>query len=81
MSGNPFDCVRCEEVMQPYMDRILSATEMREVEGHLDRCRHCRGAYRLEEQLHVVVRKAADEHMDPELKRKLIALRTPLVDR
>lgn len=80
MSGSPFGCVKCEEVLQQYVDRILSDEEVAEVEAHLERCRHCRGAYKFEERLHQLVRLAADEqHMDPALKQKLLALRTPLL--
>jgi predicted anti-sigma-YlaC factor YlaD len=71
-------CAHCEEMMQPYLDRILTDQEMAEAEAHLDECESCRRRYRFEESLRVYVRKAVDEQMRPELKQKLAALRIPL---
>ena len=31
-------CAHCEEMMQPYLDHILSEEEMVEAEAHLDDC-------------------------------------------
>jgi mycothiol system anti-sigma-R factor len=71
-------CDKCEEVMQPYLDRVLDEAERAEAQGHLDGCGYCRKRYRFEESLRVFVRKACSEEMPPELKQKLAALRTPL---
>jgi mycothiol system anti-sigma-R factor len=71
-------CERCEEVMQPYLDRVLSESERAEAERHLDECGSCRRRYRFEENLRQFVRRCCDEPMPVELKRKLAALRTPL---
>ena len=71
-------CAHCEEMMQPYLDHILSDEEMREAETHLDECEWCRKRYRFEESLRVFVRHACSEPMRPELKARLAALRTPL---
>ena len=71
-------CGHCEEMMQPYLDRILTDEEMAEAEAHLDECSHCRRRYRFEESLRVYVRQAVSEQMPPELKEKLAALRIPL---
>jgi anti-sigma factor (TIGR02949 family) len=72
-------CAHCEEVMQPFMDRVLTDTERAEAEAHLDECSYCRKRYRFEENLRVFVRQAvASEPMPVELKRKLAELRTPL---
>ncbi len=71
-------CGHCEEMMQPYLDRILTDEEMAEAETHLDECAHCRRRYRFEESLRVYVRQAVSEQMRPELKEKLAALRIPL---
>ena len=72
-------CAHCEEVMQPYMDRVLTDVERAEAEAHLDGCAYCRKRYRFEENLRVFVRQAvASEPMPVELKQKLAALRTPL---
>jgi len=72
-------CAKCEEVLQPYLDRELTDAERAEAEAHLDDCSYCRKRYRFEESLRRYVRDAAAEQMPPELKAKLAALRTPLV--
>jgi anti-sigma factor (TIGR02949 family) len=74
--GDP--CEKCEEVLQPYLDRELSESERREAETHLDACEYCRKRYRFEERLRMYVRQACSEEMPPELKAKLTALRTDL---
>jgi anti-sigma factor (TIGR02949 family) len=72
-------CAHCEEVMQQFMDRVLTDAERAEAESHLDGCTYCRKRYRFEETLRVFVRQAvASEPMPVELKQKLLALRTPL---
>ena len=71
-------CLHCEEMMQPYLDRILTDEEMAEAEEHLSECEHCRRRYRFEESLRVYVQKAAAEQMPPALRQKLSALRIPL---
>ena len=71
-------CLHCEEMMQPYLDRILTDEEMAEAEDHLAECEHCRRRYRFEESLRVFVRKAAAEQMSPALRQKLSTLRIPL---
>ena len=73
-----WDCEQCEEMLQPYLDRVLTDDEMRTAESHLDGCDYCRRRYRFEESLRQYVRVAAAEPMPPELKAKLAALRTPL---
>jgi hypothetical protein len=79
MMGHPDDpCLHCEEMMQPYLDHILSEEEMREAELHLDECDWCRRRYRFEESLRVYVRQAVSEPMPAALKLKLAALRIPL---
>jgi anti-sigma factor (TIGR02949 family) len=71
-------CDRCEEMLQPYLDRELTEAERNEAEQHLDGCSYCRKRYRFEEHLRRYVRQAAIEEMAPELKQKLASLRTPL---
>ncbi|MFL5951441.1 MAG: anti-sigma factor family protein [Gaiellaceae bacterium] len=72
-------CAHCEEVMQPFMDRVLTDAERADAESHLEECSYCRKRYRFEESLRVFVRQAvAGEPMSVELKRKLADLRTPL---
>ena len=72
-------CAKCEEVLQPYLDRELSDAEMAEAEAHLDLCSYCRKRYRFEVHLRRYVRQAVAEPMPPQLKEKLSALRTPLL--
>jgi anti-sigma factor (TIGR02949 family) len=71
-------CEKCEEVLQPFLDRELTEAEYREAEAHLDECSYCRKRYRFEASLRRYVRQAWVEGMPPELKEKLAALRTPL---
>jgi anti-sigma factor RsiW len=71
-------CEKCEEMMQPFLDGSLSTAEVQEAEGHLERCQWCAKRYRFEEKLRHYVRVATSETMSPELKAKLLALRTPL---
>jgi anti-sigma factor (TIGR02949 family) len=78
MRGTFDPCEKCEELMQPYLDRALSEEERQEAERHLQGCPHCEKRYRFEESLRVFVRQVCSEQMPPELKAKLAALRTPL---
>jgi anti-sigma factor RsiW len=71
-------CTHCEEMMQPYMDRVLTDTERAEAETHLEDCAYCRKRYRFEGKLRQFVRQAVQEPMSVELKTKLAGLRTPL---
>jgi len=71
-------CAKCEELLQPFLDRELNDAERAEAERHLDGCSYCRKRYRFEEQLRRFVRRAVVEEMSPDLKAKLAALRTPL---
>jgi anti-sigma factor (TIGR02949 family) len=80
MSGFAEDpCERCEELLQPFLDRELSDEERAQAEQHLDLCSYCRKRYRFEEALRRFVRQAVSEDMRPELKTKLAELRTPLI--
>ncbi len=79
MTTHDDPCAHCEEMMQPYLDHILSDAEMLEAEQHLDGCEWCRRRYRFEESLRIYVRQAvSSEAMPADLKRKLAALRIPL---
>jgi len=72
-------CAHCEEMMQPYLDRVLTDAERSEAETHLNECAYCRRRYRFEEKLRQFVRQAVQhEPMPVELKAKLAGLRTPL---
>jgi anti-sigma factor RsiW len=79
MSGFAFDpCDKCEQMMQPYIDRYLTDAEIKEAEEHLAGCAYCRKRYRFEVEFRTFVRQAVVEPMSPELKEKLRNLRTPL---
>jgi anti-sigma factor RsiW len=78
MQANQDPCAHCEEMMQPYLDHILTEAERLEAEHHLDECDWCRRRYRFEESLRVYVRQAVNEPMSASLKQKLAALRIPL---
>ena len=41
-------CEKCEELIQPYLDRELSEAERIEAEGHLAGCGYCSERYRFE---------------------------------
>ena len=71
-------CEKCEEAMQPYLDRVLDEGERAEAEAHLASCGYCRKRYRFEESLRIFVRQVCAEEMPPALKQKLATLRTPL---
>jgi anti-sigma factor (TIGR02949 family) len=72
-------CEQCEELMQPYLDRVLTEAERQEAEAHLAQCAWCEKRYRFEVSLRRYVRQSVQEPMPPQLKAKLAALRTPLV--
>ena len=72
-------CDKCEELLQPYLDRELTEVERLEAEGHLARCEHCARRYRFESSLRMYVRRCCEEEMTIELREKLLALRAPAV--
>ena len=71
-------CAHCEEMMQPYLDHILTDAERAEAEEHLDECEWCRRRYKFEERLRTYVHQAVSEPMSAKLKAKLSELRIPL---
>ncbi len=68
-------CERCEEIMQPFLDRQLTAEEQGTAEAHLSECAYCNVRYTFENELRVLVKKACNEEMSPELKAKLASLK------
>ena len=72
------ECAKCEELMQPFLDRQLDESERAQAETHLERCSYCRRRYRFEVDLRMYVRDAAAEPMPPELRERLAALRIAL---
>ena len=71
-------CDWCEEVLQPYLDRELTAGERKEAEAHLAGCTYCRKRYKFEDGLRRLVRQAVIEPMEPALKARLANLRLEL---
>ncbi|HEY5160450.1 MAG TPA: zf-HC2 domain-containing protein [Gaiellaceae bacterium] len=75
MSETP--CPKCEWLLQLYLDGELSEDEAREAEVHLDNCGYCRPRYRFERAFREYMRKTlCEEPMSPELRVKLVALRS-----
>jgi anti-sigma factor (TIGR02949 family) len=72
------DCEKCEQLIQPYLDRELNDFERAEAELHLDLCSYCRRRYVFEEKLRRYVRQTVVEPMPPDLKERLAALRIAL---
>jgi anti-sigma factor (TIGR02949 family) len=69
------DCEKCEELLQGYLDRELTDSEVHVAEGHLDGCDYCRRRYRFEASLRTYVRLSSVERMPPGLMDRLTALR------
>ena len=69
-------CDRCEELLQGYLDRELTSTEVAQAEAHLGDCDYCRRRYRFEATLRRYVRTTAAERMPQGLMEKLTQLRT-----
>ena len=70
-------CGDCEEMMQPYLDGVLSDEQVAEAKEHLERCPPCDKRYRFEVTLRRYVRVAVSEPIPEELKAKLVGLRAP----
>jgi len=73
----PFEdlCEKCEERIQPYLDRDLDENERREAEAHIAACAYCARRYRFEETLRRYVKLSAVERMPPGLMARLEELR------
>ena len=74
------DCEKCEELLQGYLDRDLTAAEVVVAEGHLDGCDYCRRRYRFEAHLRRYIRTSAIERMPAGLLAKLTELRGPTIE-
>ena len=62
MSGFAEDpCEKCEELLQPFLDRELNDEERALAEEHLNLCAYCRKRYRFEAALRRFVRQAVSE--------------------
>ena len=78
------ECSKCEELLQPYVDRSLTEAERLTVQAHLAACPWCAKCYKLEDVLWRHVRNCCDEQAGIEfasgdLKDRLSDLRTPLI--
>ena len=78
--SNDADCEKCEELLQGYLDRDLTAEEVVVAEGHLGSCDYCRRRYRFEAHLRRYIRTTAAERMPAGLMAKLSELRGPTVE-
>jgi anti-sigma factor (TIGR02949 family) len=74
------DCEKCEQMLQPYLDRDLTDAEVQEAEGHLNGCDYCRRRYRFEAHLRRYIRTSAAERMPAGLMAKLAELRGPTAE-
>ena len=74
MSGQG-DCEKCEELLQGFLDRQLTAAEVAVAESHLDGCDYCRRRYKFEESLRQYVKLSAVERMPAGLMERLVDLR------
>jgi anti-sigma factor (TIGR02949 family) len=74
------DCEKCEELLQGYLDRDLTADEVRIAESHLNGCDYCRRRYRFEAHLRRYIRISASERMPAGLLAKLAELRGPTAE-
>ena len=75
MTNEPcVDCDKCEELLQPFLDRDLTESERVEAEAHLAYCRYCSTRYRFEEDLRRYVKKCANEPCPEGLKQRLAEL-------
>ena len=68
-------CFDCEKMMQPYLDGMLTDSEVDEAKAHLEACPPCEKRYRFEERLRHFVRVAVEEPMPPALRARLAELR------
>ena len=78
--SNDADCEKCEELLQGYLDRDLTAAEVAVAESHLDGCDYCRRRYRFEAHLRRYIRTTAIERMPAGLMAKLTELRGPTAE-
>ena len=69
-------CGDCEQMMQPYLDGVLSDEQVREAKEHLERCPGCDKRYRFEVSLRHYVRVAVSEPIPDELQARLVGLRS-----
>ena len=77
MTAHDPGCEKCEELLQGYLDRDLTAAEVVVAESHLDGCDYCRRRYRFEEKLRRYIKISASERMPAGLMAKLAELRGP----
>jgi anti-sigma factor (TIGR02949 family) len=69
-------CGDCEQMMQPYLDGVLSDEQLQEAKEHLADCPGCDKRYRFEVTLRRYVRVAVSEPISEELQAKLVGLRS-----
>jgi len=67
-------CAEAERRLQEYVDRALTATEIRAIEAHLADCDRCARCYRLETEMRAQVRRVCSEPCPESLKVRLRSL-------
>jgi anti-sigma factor (TIGR02949 family) len=66
MSADP--CAGAEHLLQPYLDRALTASEVLRIEEHLVRCSYCNDRYVFERALREQLKSCcSQEHAPPGL--------------
>ena len=71
-------CAHCEEMMQPYLDHVLTEEEMDQAEAHLAECVRLPQALQVRGEPADLRAQGGDREMPAELRQKLAALRIPL---
>ena len=67
------NCDGCQEKLERYVDRELTASELDEVKQHLDDCPPCADFFQLQESFKKLVRrKGCPETAPPELVQRII---------
>jgi anti-sigma factor (TIGR02949 family) len=69
-------CAEAERRLQEYVDRVLTATEIRAIESHLAVCDSCARCYRLETEMRAQVRRVCSEPCPEAVKVRLRSLCT-----
>ena len=64
-------CLEAEQRLQMYVDRILTATEIAEIEAHLAACPRCARCYQLESAVRSQLKQICDEPCPESLKTRL----------
>jgi anti-sigma factor (TIGR02949 family) len=64
-------CADAETRLQSYVDRVLTPTEVGEIEAHLAACPSCARCYQLEQDIRAQLKAACSEPCPESLKMRL----------